>query len=307
MRNVHRAFLAFAVLAAVAWAVPAADKADKPRKAKADKAAKAAPADALPLASDAPAALPSSAPPPPSVFSSPVVPPSVKSVASVSTSPVPRSAQSDLRDAASVLKKQIAIVMQIQDVAKGMDVETPAENRIRTILYSLSSNELLTSSKLIEQLIAAKTSADAAKVRTDALAAQDRAIKVLQDIVGVVKLMDTQTKKDPLPPQGSDMPTEVRDKLEDLHKKLAEFLKEQKKVIETSTDLAKVPVDDLTGDQEQKLKDAAAVQDKWANFLEEKYTDLSKMPVQDASVASTCKQLAEIYSEVKMAKDALSE
>ncbi len=104
---------------------------------------------------------------------------------------------------------------------------------------------------------------------------------------------------------GGDLPDDVKNKLETLRGKLDKFLEQQKKVIEASQDLAKTPVDDFTKEQEELLKGLAAAEDDLSRFMRELQTDLSKLPEQDFANPSTAKELVEIQTELKMAKDAL--
>jgi len=207
-----------------------------------------------------------------------------------------------------VLQNQVAIVRTIEEITRSMEVEGSTDHRVRTVLFSLTRNELLNAIRLLEKLAAERDPAAVRKVAGETVVLQARAIKIMQDVLGIIGMMEKQkAKTEGLPAQGVDMPTEdLQEKLDDLQKSLQEFLKEQNKVIESTNELAKMPMDDLTPDQEQQLKNLAATEDKWASFLKEKYTDISKTPVQDASVASMLKELVEIYSEVQLAKDALS-
>jgi len=88
--------------------------------------------------------------------------------------------------------------------------------------------------------------------------------------------------------------------------KLKEFIKDQKKVIEASENLAKMNVDDFSDKDKEKLKELEALEDKWSKFLKEAASDLSKLATQDFSNPSLLKELVETYSEIEMAKDALS-
>ncbi len=45
---------------------------------------------------------------------------------------------------------------------------------------------------------------------------------------------------------GGDLPDDAKAKLEDARNKLDKFLKQQKKIIEATENLAKMPVDDFT-------------------------------------------------------------
>ena len=106
---------------------------------------------------------------------------------------------------------------------------------------------------------------------------------------------------------GGDLPDDVQKKLKDLKDKLDEFLKQQKKVIEATENLAKKPVEDFTEKEKQLLKELAATEDEWAKFMKELHTDLSKLPEQDFANPSMAKELVEIQTELKMAEDALTE
>ena len=105
---------------------------------------------------------------------------------------------------------------------------------------------------------------------------------------------------------GTELPSDVQNKLKDLKDKLEEFLKQQKKVIEATENLAKKPVEDFTEKEKQLLKELAATEDEWSRFMADKHTDLSKLPEQDFSNPSLLKELVEVQTELKMAKDALT-
>jgi hypothetical protein len=105
---------------------------------------------------------------------------------------------------------------------------------------------------------------------------------------------------------GGDLPDDVRSKLEDISRRLEEFLKQQKRVIEATENLAKKPVEDFSEEDKQKLAELAALQDDWAKLMAEIHSDLSKLPEQDFSNPSMLSELVEIQTELKMAEDALT-
>ena len=105
---------------------------------------------------------------------------------------------------------------------------------------------------------------------------------------------------------GGDLPDDVKSKLEDIHRRLDEFLKLQKRVIEATENLAKKPVEDFSEEDKQKLAGLAALQDEWARLMKEIHSDLSKLPEQDFSNPSMLTELVEIQTELKMAEDALT-
>jgi len=205
-------------------------------------------------------------------------------------------------------QKQLAIRESVLQIAEKMDVQNPVEKAVRQVLYSLSGNELVIAIQALEVL--ESKGADEARVKAAVeklITAQDRAIEVLERLLGIVaKLEERAEKAAKGQEEGTDLPDDVVEKLKELRDKLKEFLKEQKKVIDATQELAKTPVDDFTPEQEQKLQELMAIEDDWSKFMKEAHSDLSKLPEQDFSNPTLLKELLEIYSEVEMAKDALS-
>jgi len=206
----------------------------------------------------------------------------------------------------TIIERQARIGHSLARIAKGMDAENPTEERIRSVLYSLSVSECVKAIKSLESIARAKTTDDAKTEIAKLTAAQDRTIDVLEKILGIVK----QLREEKVAPfeeeRPSDLSDDAREKLRKLADALKEFAKEQKKAIESTTSLAKTNVDDFTPEQEQKLKQLEATEEKWESFLKETHSDLSKLPEQDFSNPAMLKELVEIYTEIKMAKDALS-
>ncbi|MHC4202477.1 MAG: hypothetical protein ACYSU0_21000, partial [Planctomycetota bacterium] len=87
---------------------------------------------------------------------------------------------------------------------------------------------------------------------------------------------------------------------------LKEFMEEQRKVISSTEDLAKIPVEEFTEDDKAKQEALAAIEEKWEKFMKEAHSDLSKLPTQDFSTEQLLSELVETFSEVEMAKDALT-
>jgi len=105
---------------------------------------------------------------------------------------------------------------------------------------------------------------------------------------------------------GGDLPDDVVGQLKDLSEGLKKFVEEQRKVIEASEELAKKPVEDYTEEDEQLLQEQVASEDDWSKFMNEKFSDLSRLPEQDFSNPSMLEELIEIETEIKMAADALT-
>jgi len=205
-----------------------------------------------------------------------------------------------------LIARQAQIGATLARISKGMDADNPAEKRIRAVLYSLSVSEIVKAIEALEN-IARATSLDAAQAEVDRLSAsQDRVIEVIERILGVIGQLREQAMDPAADEKGSDLADEVEDKLRELDKALEKFVEEQKKVVDSTTSLAKTDVDDFTPEQEQELKQLEATEQDWASFLKETHSDLSKLKEQDFSNPLLLKELVEIYTEIEMAADALS-
>ena len=65
-------------------------------------------------------------------------------------------------------------------------------------------------------------------------------------------------------------------------------------------------MDDFTPEDQDKLKELAAVEDEWSKFMQELQKDLSKLPNQDFSNPSLLKELLAVQEDVQKAADALT-
>ncbi len=142
---------------------------------------------------------------------------------------------------------------------------------------------------------------------TALVADQDAIIAVLRRILDIVPKLADAIKEDRQDLPASDLPPDTLAKLKALGERLKEFVEEQKRVIEASKDLAKRPVDDFQETDQRKLDELKAIEDDWAQFMNEKIADFSKVPELDASNPSLVKELIEVKTDVEMAADALSQ
>ena len=134
---------------------------------------------------------------------------------------------------------------------------------------------------------------------------QDRIVASLRKLLDATRLAETETAADLKARRSSQLPEDARRTLEEARKKLEEFLRQQKKLIEATENLAKKPVEDFTKEEKELMKQLAAVEDDWSKFMKELHSDLSKLPEQDFANSSLAKELVEIQTELKMAEDAL--
>jgi len=215
-------------------------------------------------------------------------------------------ALADSPDVHRLIERQAEIGSTLARIAKGMNAENPAEKRVRTVLYSLSVSESVKAVGALEKIARAASPSAVQEEVERLLAAQDRIIEIVGRILGILNRLREEAASPTPDEDGSDLPDDIHDQLDDLAAALKEFMKEQKKVVDSTTSLAKTSVDDFTPEQEQQLKQLEATEENWAAFLKEAHSDLSKLPEQDFSNPVMLKELVEIYTEIEMAADALS-
>ncbi len=97
----------------------------------------------------------------------------------------------------------------------------------------------------------------------------------------------------------------AREVAKDLLAGLKDFTDVQKKVIQDTMDLKPQAAENFSDDAKKKLETLRQTEEKWGKFLQEKLTDLSKVPPQDFSNGSTSKELNKCFSEIKTAEEAL--
>ena len=214
----------------------------------------------------------------------------------------------EMPDIDGLIQQQAIIGHSLAKIAKTLKADNPTERRIQAILNSLSVSQSVKAVNALEKIARAKTPEEARTHLASLVQYQDQIIETLEKLMGVIaNLRDDQAN--PMgEEEGSDLaPDEARDKLEDLCDKLKEFIKEQKKVVDGTTSLAKMDVDDFTPEDEELLKQLEATEDQWSKFLKDTHSDLSKMAEQDFCNSSLLNEIVEIYTEMDKAKNALAE
>ncbi len=136
-------------------------------------------------------------------------------------------------------------------------------------------------------------------------ATQKKITDMLEDLLAVLPSLAGKADAKQDRPAGDDLPPEVRERLAKLKADLDKFIDAQKKIIQASDRLTKKAVDDFTAEDEKLLRELIARQDKWEKFLNEAFTDFSKMAQQDFSNPVLLEELVSVKSDVTMAKDAL--
>jgi len=208
---------------------------------------------------------------------------------------------SDVRTQQVALQKAAAAVSGSAGLG-----DDPERVTIKRVVNKLAYGEMIQAVRQAEGLEHVTASALLARPAAELLATQDKIIDVLRRLLGEIRRESADLLAEMAKRPGTELPADVKSKLHDFKDKLLEFLKQQKKVINATENLAKKPVDDFTEKEKQILKDLAAAEDDWARFMADKHSDLSKLPEQDFSNPSLLKELVEVQTELKMAKDALT-
>jgi hypothetical protein len=219
------------------------------------------------------------------------------------------------RLAGQVRVQQIDVQTTTSELVRTIDPGNDEDRRLaRRVLNNLSVGSMMDAVRQADSLLKetraavenAGDSPPSATEWTELLATQDEIIDTLRRLIDVVRSATAETLAEMKDRPGGDLPDDVQDRLRDLKEKLTEFLEQQKKVIEASENLAKIPVEDFTENEEQILKELAKTEDDWSRFMAEAHTDLSQLPEQDFSNPSLMEELVEIQTELKMASDALT-
>ncbi len=203
----------------------------------------------------------------------------------------------------TLLRGQKAVQTDLKDLVETFDFP-PDFLPIKQVCASLAAGDALEALGQA-QVLATLSSLEDKQASCDLLGAtQERIIESLKTLLVILPSL-ADRRENQQTPEGADLPPETRQKLQDLKEQLKEFVDAQKKLIQAGDRLAKKPVDDFTSQDVEQLKQLIAAQDKWEKFLNEAFTDLSKMARQDFSNPSLLKELASVKTDVTMAKDAL--
>ena len=217
------------------------------------------------------------------------------------------SFETSRRLAADVLQRQIQVQTSSAELAMSIDASVGEnEATVKKALGKLAPGEMLRAVQLAEQLASAKWDREIAKDVSPLLETQDRIIELLRKLLELNRRASTDALADMKERPGSDLPNDVQEKLAALSNKLQEFIKQQRRIIDATENLAKKPVEDFTEEDQQRMRDLAASEDEWSRFMEETHSDFSKLPEQDFANPSMLEELVAVQTELKMAEDALT-
>jgi hypothetical protein len=206
-----------------------------------------------------------------------------------------------------IRSEQAAIQQRTSEITS--QVEPGDDESLRAIVRAarkLARDELPAATRLADALASTSDPSDRKPAAASLAALQDQIIDILRRILNELRqnLAEQLAELDRKPETA--IPADVADKLRALDAKLQEFLKQQKKIIESTQQLAKKGVDDFTSEDDKSLAELAAAEDEWARFMAESHSDFSKLPDQDFSNPSLLEEMIAVETQLKMARDALA-
>jgi len=205
-----------------------------------------------------------------------------------------------------VHKAQVDIFTRTAAVANEMKPADDQEQAVKESIELLAYGEMTQCAKLADAIARVKDPQAASNACIAVGESQDKIIKVLRQLLNILPDLAQEPTKDKVDDEDiADFPEEDQERMKDLLKNLKDMVRQQKKAIETTDELAKLPMEDFTPDDEKKLEEVKAIEEKWSQFLKAAISDLSKMQDQDFANSTLLEELIEIHTEIEMAKDAL--
>ncbi len=209
----------------------------------------------------------------------------------------------DTRTIAIVRDKQLDIYSK--SIALVKLIETFSEKKyddIRDALFELASNRMLDVVKLLDGINRSFSKDDHNEIK----GVQHEIEEELRRLLG-----GFSTEKEEEPGEEAKEDTEEKNEepasvLKEMQIILRNFIAEQKRVIKSSEGLASKKPEDFTREDEELKRKLQIIEDQWAKFLDEKSTELDKIPEQDFSKPTLIKELRQIYEEVDLAADELT-
>ncbi len=205
--------------------------------------------------------------------------------------------------AVNVAKGQQSLQKKIKDLAANFPFESGMK-MIQKALQVLSVEDAATAIDRANDLSALSDLKTVPPMAMKLRTTQSRIIDVLDSLLAIAAAQEEKAKS-AADKDGGDLPMTPAEAWKKLADDLKDFAKQQQKVIDTSAELAKKPKDDFTKEDEEKLKNLIATEDKWEKFLSQRIADMSKIAEQDQANVSLMEELVQMKVELAMAKDAL--
>lgn len=205
--------------------------------------------------------------------------------------------------ATTVSLGQKSLQSKMADLAKNF----PFEQNMKVVQKSLQVLTVEDAASAIDRANDVSAMADPKTVPPMAMKLrqhQSRILDVLDSLLAITA-SEQDRAKSAGDKTGGDLPLTPADEWKKLAEDLKDFAKQQQKVVETTAELAKKPKDEFTKEDEEKLKNLIATEDKWEKFLSQRMVDMSKIAEQDQANVSLLEELVQMKVELAMAKDGL--
>ena len=157
----------------------------------------------------------------------------------------------------------------------------------------LSVNPAREAIALSALLLNEAVAAEQFKLAGEVQARQRRIISVLESLLAMLQQTESATR--PTTRDGGDLP-QKKEELAALNESLKEFIKQEQRILGSTSHLAKKPVDNWDDADKKLLDDLKQAQEKMDAFMQEKIADFSKNAEQDMSNAALLKELMEVYT-----------
>lgn len=205
---------------------------------------------------------------------------------------------------AAIGKGQADLRLQMRTTAESFQF-APDEAIVRKVLLKLAFEEASEAVALAGSVHDEPAPETRKKPHVKLQTTQRHIIDALETLLARLNLGGATTQ--PSGKEGNDPLLSRADALKKLDEALKEYMKQERKILDQTTSLAKKPVDDWDQADKKLLDDLKMAQEKLDSFMQEKLHDFSKNSEQDMANASLLKQLMEVTSETTMAKDALKQ
>jgi hypothetical protein len=172
---------------------------------------------------------------------------------------------------------------------------------IQTGLFKLASNQMVDVVRSLDSVTVSFSQDEYKKTSRLQREIENELLRMLGEITA-----EKEDESDEQTEEAKDKSEEEASVLRDLLTILRNFIAEQKRVIKSSEELAAKTPKDFTEEDEELKHKLHIIEDQWAEFLEEKSTELDKIPDQDFSKPTLLKELRQIYEEVDLAADELT-
>lgn len=181
---------------------------------------------------------------------------------------------------------------------------TPDTRAVQKTLLVLAGGAGREAVEVAQSAVNELVEAPQAKLLQELRSRQRRVIQTLESLLAMLRAAEAATQ--PTARQGGDL-SSTPEALKDLGEALKEFIKEERRILDGTTSLAKKPVDNFDDADKKLLEELQLSQDKLDAFMQQKIHDFSNVAEQDMANSSLLRELLEVYSEVTMAKEALKD